>query len=84
MFFQFLFWNFQRTYSLNCFFSHPIHRYCSFKNKNPNFTDDSHIISENLSQQKRRPQAATAGRSRNLAIATDNDMEEDDQSTISW
>lgn len=45
------------------------------------FTDDSQLSSENLSQQKRRPQAATAGRSRNLSIAS-NDME-DDQSTVS-
>lgn len=51
-------------------------------NQNFNLTDESQLISENLSQQKRRPQAATAGRSRNLSIDI-NDMEEDDQSTVS-
>ncbi|XP_037049564.1 osmotic avoidance abnormal protein 3 isoform X2 [Bradysia coprophila] len=43
--------------------------------------DDSQLISENLSQQKHRPQAATAGRSRNLSMVL-NDVE-DDQSTVS-
>ncbi|KAG4066357.1 hypothetical protein HA402_000581 [Bradysia odoriphaga] len=43
--------------------------------------DDSQLISENLSQQKHRPQAATAGRSRNLSMVL-NDIE-DDQSIVS-
>lgn len=45
-------------------------------------TDDAHLPPEYLNQHSHRPQAATAGRSKNLSVQR-IDSEEDGESTVS-
>lgn len=45
------------------------------------FIDDQQLVSENLSQRKHRPQAATTGGHRKLSVHTNET--DDEQSTLS-